>query len=84
MRLAVLIIAGVQLAVLAYIGLTGTIGSDPAGNAMAHGFVTLAGIAMAVCLVPALILAISQRAQKLALLLSLLPLVVLVLLFARA
>lgn len=76
MRLAVFILAGLQVALLIAFAAFGTGGSDAAGNAMSAGFVTLGGIVMAVFLVPALILAISGRAGRVALVLAILPLVI--------
>ena len=73
MRVTVLIVAAAQIAGFVYLALTRTTGSDAAGNAMAQGFVTLAGIVIAICLVPALILAVNRKALPLALGLAMAP-----------
>ena len=60
MRNGVFILAGVQLTLLGFYAV-GMGMSDPAGNAMSQGFITLGGIVMAILLVPALILAINNK-----------------------
>lgn len=73
MRMTVYIIAAIEIAAFVLLALTGTDGSDPAGNAMASGFVTIGGMAMVLFLIPALILATVGRALWIALLLVLTP-----------
>lgn len=73
MRIAVFLLAALQIALVALVGMTGTTGGDAAGNAMAAGLTTAAGIVLAVFLVPAVILAIGRRAERLALVLAILP-----------
>ena len=73
MRMAVYVIAAIEIAVFVLLALTGSGGSDPAGNAMSGGFVTIGGMAMALFLIPALILAMVGRALWIALLLLLTP-----------
>lgn len=82
MRLAVFLIAGAEIALFVYVALTQTTGGDAAGNAMAQGFVAVAGMALAVLLAPALILAVTNRALKVAFGLAVLPFVLTLLLLA--
>ena len=78
MRQAVFALAALQILVLIGFAAMGTGGSDPAGNAMSTGYVTLAGIVMAILLAPALILAINRKAENIALGLAVLSLTLIV------
>ena len=72
MKKPVYIIAGAQVALL-ILFLIGSTASDPAGNAMAQGFIGIAGICMALFLVPAIILASTGKKPTLALILAIIP-----------
>ena len=69
MRIAVFILAGLQVALLILFAV-GSGMSDPAGNAMSDAFLTIGGIIMAILLVPALILAINNKAPSVAITLA--------------
>jgi hypothetical protein len=69
MRLLIFLLAGLQIAGFAYIALSSDIGLE------GTGLITLAGFVLAVCLAPALILAINRKALLLALGLTCIPLV---------
>ncbi len=77
MRMAVFVLAGLQVALLVALAVTSG-GSDAAGNAMAGAFVTLGGIIMGILLVPALILAINRKSESVALTLTIISLVVMI------
>ena len=81
MRIAVFILAGLQVALLIALAVTGG-GSDAAGNAMSGAFVTLGGIVMGILLVPALILAINRKHESTALTLTIVSLVLMVVMLA--
>jgi hypothetical protein len=72
MRTAVLILAGFQ-AVLLLAAVSSLLfgGADPAGQALGEAYTTLATIAVAVFVVPAIVLALKNRLLPLALALSL-------------
>lgn len=72
MRIAVLILAGLQ-AVLLLAAVSSLLfgGSDPAGQALGEAYTTLAALAFAAVVVPALVLAAKNRLLPLALALSL-------------
>lgn len=73
MRYAVFVLVGAQVALLIAAAVAGTGGGDPAGDAMYGAFLAVGAVFLAVVLGPALILAITRRAEKLALALALLP-----------
>ena len=72
MRIAVFILAAAQVGLLIVFAI-GSGASDAAGNAMSQAFLTLGGIIMGVFLVPALILAINNKAHGVALALAIIP-----------
>ena len=72
MRIAVFILAAAQVGLLIAFAI-GSGASDAAGNAMSQAFLTLGGIIMGVFLVPALILAINNKAHGVALALAIIP-----------
>ena len=74
MRTVIFILVGAQIAFFV-VAMLGIGGSDPMGNAMMEGFVTIAGMIMAIFLVPATILAISRKFLGAALALAIVPLV---------
>lgn len=84
MKYAVFLLAGAQIAFLVIYAVSVVGSSDAMGNAIIEGFLTLAGIVMAIFLIPALILAINQKALKLAVFLSLVPIALIWALFAFA
>ena len=81
MRLLIVILAALQLGLFAYFGLG--FGNVPMVSDHMHieGFVTLTGMVLAICLVPALILASVGKFLGIALALVLAPITALVLFF---
>lgn len=77
MKKPVYIIAAAQLALLITF-LIGSNASDPAGNAMAQGFIGIAGVCMALFLIPAILLASSGKRPTLSLVLAIIPGILLV------
>ncbi len=77
MKKPVYIIAAAQVALL-ILFLIGSNASDPAGNAMAQGFIGIAGFCMALFLIPAILLASSGKKPTLALILAIIPGILLV------
>ena len=77
MKKPVYIIAGAQVALL-ILFLVGSNASDPAGNAMAQGFIGIAGVCMALFLIPAILLASSGKRPTLSLILAIIPGILLV------
>lgn len=75
MRMGVFILAAIQVALLVLHAI-GSGASDAAGNAMSQGFITLAGILMAILMVPALILASNNRALNVAMTLAVISLLI--------
>ena len=75
MRRGVFILAGIQVALLIFYAI-GSGMSDAAGNAMSQAFITLAGILMAILMVPALILASNNKALNVAMTLSVISLLI--------
>ena len=75
MRTAVFALAALQMLMFITLSFTATGGSDPAGNAMSAGFLGIAGMFMAILLVPALILAFVNRGLTIALILAIVSLV---------
>jgi hypothetical protein len=74
MRLVILAFCGIQIVLASIILVEAyTISSDPAGAAMAQGMATIGALIAAIFLVPALIMALSNIALKVALVLSLIP-----------
>ncbi|MDA8586400.1 hypothetical protein N9L47_09045 [Rhodobacteraceae bacterium] len=73
MRLAVFLLAAIQ-GVLFVLYALGRPATDPDGATIPQGAVTLAGMVIAIFLVPALILAINRKAPRLSLTLALIPL----------
>ncbi|MBO9450836.1 hypothetical protein J7426_11240 [Tropicibacter sp. R16_0] len=79
MRLAVYIIAGGQFLFLCLAWLEITMNpSDAAGQGMAYGFLMVGFLALAIVVVPAILLARSEKWQPLALLLAASPFLVLI------
>ena len=80
MRKAIFIICGIQATIcLVYLIAAFTISSDAAGEGMARGFALIGSIAVAIFIIPAVLLAWSNKALKLALGLSLTPIILLLL-----
>ncbi len=75
MRNTVFILAAAQVALLVLYSV-GSGMSDPAGNAMSQAFLTIAGIIMAILMIPALILAINRKALNVALSLAVLSMMI--------
>ncbi len=75
MRTGVFILAAIQVALLVLYAV-GSGMSDAAGNAMSQAFITLAGILMAILLVPALILASNNKALNVAMTLAVISLLI--------
>ena len=73
MRWAVFVLAALQVVMFVLYAL-GRPATDPDGTVIPQGAVTLAGMGMAISLVPALILAINRKALHVALTLALIPL----------
>ena len=69
MRILIFLLAGLQVAGFVYIALGSDTGLD------GTGLITLGGLVLAICLAPALILAINRKALGLALGLTCIPLV---------
>ena len=72
MRQAIIALCGVQLLGFLFILYSAfPLTSDAAGNGMTMGFLTIGGVVMAIFVVPALILAFTNRALVFSLILSL-------------
>ena len=74
MRWAVFVLAALQVVMFTLYAL-GRSATDPDGAVIPQGAVTLAGMGMAIFLVPALILAINRKTLRVALTLALIPLI---------
>lgn len=72
MRTSVFVLAGIQIALLLLAVSSLVFGdADPAGQALGEAWTSLAAMAVAACVVPALVLAVKNRALPLALALAL-------------
>ena len=74
MRWAVFLLAALQVVMFTLYTL-GRPATDPYGAVIPQGAVTLAGMGMAIFLVPALILAINRKAPRISLALAVIPLI---------
>ncbi len=74
MRWAVFLLAALQVVLFVLYSLGRPL-TDPDGATIPQGAVTLAGMGIAIFLVPALILAINRKAPRLSLVLAVIPLV---------
>lgn len=74
MRSAIFLLAALQIGLFMLYALGRPL-TDPDGTIIPQGAVTLVGMGLAICLAPALILAINRKALKVALVLTLIPLV---------
>ena len=83
MKTAIFFFAGVQVLILAILMLNAG-GSDHAGNAMESAFLAVAAIALALCLIPAVLLARADKALPWALALTAAPLLLILILGGMA
>ena len=76
MRLVIFAICGLQTALYLFILVEAYgMNSDPAGEAFAQGIATIGAMIAAIFIIPAFLMALSNAALKVALVLSLIPVV---------
>ncbi|MDA9008755.1 hypothetical protein N9K16_02215 [Alphaproteobacteria bacterium] len=72
MRKIIFVICGIQIAIVMFILISAfTMSSDAAGEGMAQGLAIIGALVVSIFIVPALLLAVADKALKVALVLSL-------------